>query len=70
MEPDMDTVCDRCGRKVLKTEAIAHPSGKLCEDCFIDFAAPAMGKMTYESDPAWFMQRLKASFIACPQRYH
>lgn len=62
--------CDRCRQSVDPGAMIAHPTGTICEDCFIDLKMPAMNKMMYENHPASFMLRLKDAYIACPQRYH
>jgi len=61
--------CENCKKSFHYDELKEFYTKRLCEDCYIDEVVPKMPKAHYGNDVE-FMNRLKDSYIAHPQRFH
>jgi len=61
--------CENCKKSFYGDELKEFYAKILCEDCYIDEVVPKMLKAHYGND-AEFMNRLKDSYIAHPQKFH
>ncbi len=61
--------CENCKKSFHDDELKELYTKILCEDCYIDEVVPKMSKAHYGND-AEYMNRLKDSYIAHPQKFH
>ena len=61
--------CENCKKSFHNDDLKEFCTKMLCEDCYIDEVVPKMPKAHYGND-AEFMNRLKDSYIAHPQKFH
>ena len=61
--------CENCKKSFYGDELKEFYTKILCEDCYIDEVVPKMLKAHYGND-AEFMNRLKDTYIAHPQKFH
>ncbi len=61
--------CYKCKKAINEGEGKTHKAKILCDDCYIDELLPKKQRAHYDNDSE-FMQRLKESYPAHPQKYH